>query len=73
MTADTAYQPPADYLTMKQAQEKLGVSKATMNRLTRSGELATFEDPRNKRVKLVKVEDVEALSKPRPGAKKEAA
>lgn len=62
---DRMYRPPDGYVTLGQAQERLRVSKATIHRMVRSGKLATYEDPRNARVKLVKVTDIEALEQPR--------
>jgi excisionase family DNA binding protein len=59
-----SYTPPAGFLTMAQAQERLGVSKATMQRRVRDGVLEAYEDPRDNRVKLVKAEDVDRLRQP---------
>jgi excisionase family DNA binding protein len=59
-----SYTPPAGYLTFAQAQAVLGVSKATLQRRVRAGELDVYEDPRDKRVRLVKAEDVERLAQP---------
>ncbi len=60
------YRPPAGFLTMRQAQERLGVSKATFQRIVRRRALVTHLDPRDTRVKLVKAEDVEQLTRPVP-------
>ena len=53
-----------EFLTLKEAQEYLGVSKAKMSRLARS--LVIYEDPRDKRKRLVKKADLESLRQPRP-------
>ena len=66
---EAMYKPPDGYLTMARAQAVLGVSKATLHRMVRAGKLATYDDPRNARVRLVKAEDVEALTKPVPTGK----
>jgi excisionase family DNA binding protein len=66
--SDGTYQPPEGYLTLAQAQARLGVSKPTILRMTRDGRLETYEDRRDRRVRLVKVEDVEALAQPIKGA-----
>ena len=65
---DSQYRPPDGYLTLGQAQGRLGISKATINRMVRAGKLAAYDDPRNARVKLVRVADVESLEQPRPRA-----
>ena len=70
---DDGYRPPEGYLTMAQTQARLGVSKPTLNRIVNRGELETFRDPRNRRVRLVKAEDVERLSRPVPEGKVKAA
>ena len=51
-------------MTLKEAQEYLCVSKAKMSRLAKS--LVIYEDPRDKRKRLVKKTDVEAFKQPRP-------
>lgn len=67
------YEPPEGFVTLGQAQSRLKVSRTTLHRILREGRLPTFEDPRNKRVKLVKVEDVEEMLKPRQPEKNAAA
>jgi excisionase family DNA binding protein len=58
------YQPPAGYLTFAQACAALRVSKMTLQRRVRAGEVDVYEDPRDKRYRLVKAEDVERLRQP---------
>ena len=67
------YRPPDGYLTMAQAQARLGISKPTLQRMVRAGRLATYADPRNRRVRLVKAEDVEQMTRPVPEQGKAAA
>ena len=62
--ADGTYRPPEGFLTMAQAQAALGISKPTLQRMVRAGRLEVYEDPRNQRVRLVRVGDVERLSQP---------
>ena len=62
--AEWTYQPPAGFLTMAQAQEQLRVSKPTLQRMVRAGRLEVYEDQRNRRVRLLRVEDVERLAQP---------
>jgi excisionase family DNA binding protein len=58
------YRPPEGFLTFAEAQAALGVSKATLQRRVRAGELDVYEDPRDKRVRLVKREDIDRLLQP---------
>ena len=55
-----------DYLTMQEAAEVLGVTRFTISRLVRDGVLASYVSPLNRRQKLVKRADVEALREPVP-------
>lgn len=50
-----------DYMTMREAQEYLGVSKVKISKLVKDGILQTTSDPLDARVKLVKRSDVEKL------------
>ena len=63
---DEGYRPPDGYLTTAGAMARLGVSKATLWRIVRRGELPTYRDPRDRRVRLVKVAEVERLEQPVP-------
>jgi excisionase family DNA binding protein len=56
------YQPPEGYLTLGQAQMRLQVSKAKIIRMAQDGSLPTYRDPRDKRYRLAKVEDVDRLT-----------
>jgi excisionase family DNA binding protein len=55
-----------DYLSMQEAMRLLGISRQTIWRLVRDGKLQTYQLETNRRVKLVKHSDVEALMRPRP-------
>jgi excisionase family DNA binding protein len=68
---DGTYRAPEGYLTLAEARARLGVAKATVSRMAQDGRLPTFDHPRDKRVRLVKVEDVERLAEPRPRAAQE--
>lgn len=61
---DDGYRPPEGFMTMAQAQARLGVSKPTLSRMVHRGELETFRDPRNRRVRLVKIDAVDQLTRP---------
>jgi excisionase family DNA binding protein len=65
-----------DFVTMREAAEILGVSKFTMWRLVRDGELVAYRSGSDRREKLVRRTDVEAYKAPKPiapGAPKKAA
>ena len=49
------------YMTVGEAREILGVSRAKMTRLIETGDLPTEPDPLDKRVKKVRRADVERL------------
>lgn len=53
-------------VTYGEAAQRLGVSLPTLRKRIRRGEVETFRDPMNDRIKLVRVEDVEAMQVPRP-------
>ena len=54
-----------EFLTLKEAREYLGVSKAKMWRLVKEGALSVYSDILDKRKRLVKKADVEKLRQPR--------
>jgi len=55
-----------EFLSLKESQDLLGVSKTKMWSLVKLGVLKTYEDSLDKRKKLVRKEDVEKLKQPRP-------
>ena len=63
------------YLTVAEARDFLGVSKKKIAQLIADGVLKTEDNPLDKRSKVVRRADVEAIKQrsPRYGAKKEAA
>ncbi len=64
--ADGTYKAPEGYMTLAEARARLGVAKATITRMVNDGRLPTFDHPRDKRVRLTRVEDVEQLAQPHP-------
>jgi excisionase family DNA binding protein len=60
---EPSYTTPEGFLTMGEAMERLGVAKGTVQRMAQDGRLPTFRDPRDKRVRLAKVDDVERLAR----------
>ncbi len=55
-----------DLLTMRQARERVGVNHRTLVRLLHDGGATLYESPTDKRVLLVRRDDLDRLSKPRP-------
>ncbi len=56
----------SEYLGLREAAELLGVSRFTIWRLIRDGELPAYQSQVDRRQKLVKRSDVEALMQPIP-------
>jgi excisionase family DNA binding protein len=55
-----------DFLTLQQAADLMRVHRITVWRLVRDGKLRMYKSETNRRVKLVKRADIEALMRPRP-------
>ena len=66
-----------EFVSMREAQEILGVSNFTMWRMVREGELTAYQSRTDRRKKLVRRSDLESLRQPEPiqreDAKKDAA
>ena len=70
-----AGQGPTDaklFLNLKQAREFLGVSRTKLWDLVKEGRLTLYRAPLDKRVRLVKREDLEALKVPEKGPEVQA-
>jgi excisionase family DNA binding protein len=52
------------FMTLGEAAEALGVSRATLWRRVQAGEIIAFQSQRDRRQKLVRRSDIEALMKP---------
>ena len=55
-----------EYLTLNEAAELIGISRATLWRRMRNGELQTYQAAQDRRVRLVKRSEVLELMEPRP-------
>lgn len=55
-----------EYLTLNEAAEYAGISRATLWRRMRAGELQTYQAAQDRRIRLVKRAEVDALMQPRP-------
>jgi len=53
-----------DFVTLTEAADELGVSRFKMSRLIRDGELRAYVSPLNRKQKLVRRRDLEALREP---------
>ncbi len=53
------------FLSVSEAAKRVGRSRPTMARLLAEGMLPSYQNPLDRRVRLVKVEDVDALRIPR--------
>lgn len=62
-----------EFITLQEAEAILGVSRFTIWRLIKDGELTAYQAPADRRRKLVRREDVEALATPREISPKLAA
>ncbi len=56
----------SDYLTLTEAARLLRVSRWTLYRRVEEAGLSVYELPANRRVKLVRRSDIEALMRPQP-------
>ncbi len=68
----------SDYVSMREAQEILGVSNFTIWQMVKDGRLPAYQSETDRRKKLIRRADLDALREPRPitsidGAKKAAA
>jgi excisionase family DNA binding protein len=55
-----------EFMSLQEAADALGVSRFTLWRLIRDEQLAAYQLPADRRRKLVKRSEVEALKRPRP-------
>jgi predicted site-specific integrase-resolvase len=52
-------------ITLVEARQRLGVSRVTMTRLVKEGRFPLYENPLDRRQKLVDVDELEAARQPR--------
>lgn len=57
-----------EFVTLGEAQERLGVSRFKVTQLVKEGKLTVFRSELDRREKLVKVSDLDRLMKPRSEA-----
>jgi len=56
----------AEFLTVGEAARRASVSRPTLRRMIARGDLPAFVAPTDRRLRLVKAEDIDALRAPRP-------
>lgn len=61
---ERGHHAPDGFVTMAQAEARLGVSKATLQRIVKNKGLAVYRDQRDQRVRLLKIEDLDKLAEP---------
>ena len=59
-------EPDAEYVTVQEAARMLGMARMTFWRRLQEGTMPVYRSERDRRVKLVRRTDVEALMRPRP-------
>ena len=52
-------------MSLREARDRLGVSKVKMIQLVRESGVKLYDDPLDKRKKLIKSEDLDRLSQPK--------
>ncbi len=57
-----------EFVTMREAQEILGVSRFKIWQLVKEGKLETFRSELDRREKLIRRSDLDALRRPQPAA-----
>ncbi len=53
-----------EFMTLHEAAEALGVSRATIWRRVQKGEIIAFQSHQDRRQRLVRREDIEAMMRP---------
>ncbi|MCI0438165.1 MAG: helix-turn-helix domain-containing protein [Chloroflexi bacterium] len=54
----------SEYINVKQAAERYGVSRAKLHRLIKKGRLRASRDPRDERATLLRIEDLDEIFVP---------
>lgn len=61
----TSEQAKTDFMSLKEAREHLGVSKVKIIHLVRDSKVKLYDDPLDRRKKLIRKDDLTKLSQPR--------
>ena len=56
----------SELIPLNEAARRLGLSKMTMARLVKEGRFLVYENPLDRRQKLVDIAEIEAAVRPRP-------
>ncbi len=57
---------PEQFVTVTEAKRRIGVSAPTWGERVRRGEIVLYSNPRDRRSRLVAVDDLDRLMTPRP-------
>ena len=60
----TSEQAQTDFMSLKEAREHLGVSKVKIIQLVRSSKVKLYDDPLDRRKKLIRKDDLARLTQP---------
>lgn len=55
-----------ELITLKEARERLGISRVTMTKLVKEGRFTVYENPLDAREKLVDAAEIADFARPRP-------
>ena len=55
-----------EFFTLQQAAQHAGVTRVTIWRMVKEGRLRAYADPRDRRVKLIRRDELEAALRPIP-------
>lgn len=55
-----------ELIPLREARQRLGISKTTMTRLVKEGQFTLYENPLDRRERLVDWEEVQRVMRPRP-------
>ena len=53
------------FISLREAREQLGISKVKMIKLVRESGVTTYDDPLDRRKKLIKRQDLVKIARPR--------
>lgn len=55
-----------ELIPLREARQRLGISKTLMTRLVKEGRFTLYENPLDRRERLVEWEEVQRVMRPRP-------
>jgi len=61
-----------ELVPLREARQRLGISKTLMTRLVKEGRFTLYENPLDRRERLVEWEEVQRVMRPRPLVEEDA-